>query len=155
MSRARISPLFPEKLIPGSQVSSACFRHIANLPRELHEIAIVHPNDATEQVIWKDRHCPRWGKYEPGVAPREQLQEDKSRAFEEERRAFERKLAEFEARQVTRERCADRRLTKAAIWLASIIGLAQIIASLLTMAKDSVAYPWFHAGYYSLRSLFP
>lgn len=80
-----------------------------------------HPHDATERVIWKDRHCPRWSKYEPGVAPREQLQEAKERAFEEERRAFTRKLAEFESRQVKRERHADRRLTKAAIWLASII----------------------------------
>jgi hypothetical protein len=65
-----------------------------------------------------------------------------------------RELAQFEGRQVERERHADRRLTKAAVWLASIIGLAQIVASLLTMAKDSAAYPWFHAAYCWLQRLF-
>ena len=119
------------------------FAHIADIPKEIRTAEISHPNEGTEHVIWKDRHCHRWSKYEPGVAPREQLQEEKTREFEEQRRAFDRKLSEFEGRQ-------DRRLTKAAIWLASIIGFAQIIASLLTMGKDSAAYPWLHAALPSL-----
>ncbi len=116
-----------------------CFAHVADIPKELREVAKVHPNEETERVIWKDRRCPRWSEHEPGVAPREQLQEEKARDFEKQRRAFDSKLTAFEGRQ-------DRRLTKAAIWLASIIGLAQIIASLLTMGRDSAAYPWLHAA---------
>jgi hypothetical protein len=153
---AEVEPHEREQLRPDSQFvpgeanswqqgEFGCFAHVADLPKELLEAAAVDSNDAAERVIWKDRHCPRWSKYEPGVAPREQLQELKARAFEQDRRTFEQKLSEFEARQVKRERRADRRLTVAAIWLASIIGLAQLIASLLTMSSDSVAYRWFNA----------
>jgi hypothetical protein len=139
-------------MVPGEanawmQGEFGCFAHVADLPKELREARASHPDDATERVIWKDRHCHRWSEYEPGVVPRDQLQEAKQRAFEENRRAFSSKIAAFERRQVTRERHADRRLTKAAIVLASIIGIAQLIASLLTMAKDSAAYPWVHAAY--------
>jgi hypothetical protein len=148
----RDQPRADANLVPGDanswmQGEFGCFAHFVDLPKELSEAETSHPTNATEHVIWKDRHCPRWSKYEPGVVPRDQLQEVKQRAFEEDRRAFDRKLTEFEGRQ-------DRRLTKAAIWLASIIGVAQIIASLLTMAKDSAAYPWFHAGYCWLWRLF-
>jgi hypothetical protein len=51
-------------------------------------------------------------------------------------------MAAHEARQVTREGRADRRLTKAAILLASIIGVAQLIAAILTMSPDSIGYRW-------------
>jgi hypothetical protein len=144
----RDRPNAEANIVPGEanawmQGEFGCFAHVVNLPLELLEVAKAHPSDATERVVWKDRHCPRWSRYEPGVAPRDQLREAKARAFEEERQAFARKLAEFESRQVKRERRADRRLTVAAIWLASIIGLAQLIASLLTMSSDSVAYRWF------------
>jgi hypothetical protein len=138
-------------MVPGEanawmQGEFGCFAHVADLPKELRETIASHPSDGTERVIWKDRQCRRWSKYEPGVAPREQLQEMKARAFEQERRDFQQSLVDFETRQNERERGADRRLTKAAIWLASIIGAAQIIASFLTMGRDSIAYRAFSAA---------
>jgi len=155
----RTHPCSEFNFVPGDANSwqpgeFGCYRHFADLPKELLAAASTHPTNVTEHVIWQDRHCPRWSKYEPGVAPRGQLQEEKARALEEDRRTFERKISEFESRQVARQRHEDRRLTKAAIWLASIIGLAQLIASLLTMAKDSAAYPWFHAAYCLLSRQF-
>ena len=132
----------------------ACYRHHADLAKEIRDDSSADTVKAGEAVIWKDRHCPRWSKYEPGIAPSDQLQEAKARAFEEERQAFARKIAEFERRQVTRQHHEDRRLTKAAIWLASIIGAAQLIASFLTMGKDAMAYRGISAAYCWISHLF-
>ncbi len=155
--REQLSP--DSQFVPGDanawqQGEFGCFARVADLPKELLEAAAVDSNDAAERVIWKDRHCPRWSKYEPGVAPREQLQELKVRAFEAERRAFERKLAEFEGRQVKRERRADRRLTVAAIWLGSILSVVQIVITPLAAVKDSIAYRGLRAAYLWLLCLF-
>ncbi|HYB65832.1 MAG TPA: hypothetical protein VEC59_11295 [Steroidobacteraceae bacterium] len=103
-----------------------CFKDAANLPQEMNEAEGRHPDQPgaeAVEVIWRDRQCASWCRYEPGTPPREQLTEQDQE----------------------RERRADRRLTKAAIWFASIIGVAQLLVALLTMSRDSLAYSWLRA----------
>jgi hypothetical protein len=124
----------------------ACFRHHADLAKEIRE----HPEDivtASVAAIWKNRHCGLWSKYKPSESPLAHFQAVQFQILEDDRRAFQQSLVDFESRQNDRERGADRRLTKAAIWLASIIGAAQIIASFLTMGKDSLAYRGLSAAF--------
>jgi hypothetical protein len=130
------------KLVPGESnawqdAHLVCFRYAADLPKEIAEIASLGDDVAARDVVWKDRHCPLWCAYEPGLSPRDHLYELKARDLEEHRRQFQRSLATFESRQAAREKRADRRLTKAAIWFGSIVGVAQIIASLMTMPPDA------------------
>lgn len=112
----------------------ACYRRHADLPKEIRDDSSGDILKVSEAVVWKDRHCHLWSKYEPGVEPRDQLEEMKARDYEANRRKFETTLSNFGGR-----------LTKAAIWFAVIIGLAQIGVTLLTVSKDSIAYPWLHA----------
>jgi len=127
-----------------------CFRRAADLQHEIGEAASAGAGDAAEVVIWRDRHCERWIAYEPGISPRDHLAELKARDLERDRREFQRSMVAHEARQTERERRADRRLTKAAIWLGSIIGLAQ----LLTMSPDSIGYRWLVAVWRWLGGVF-
>jgi hypothetical protein len=137
-------PLERFNIIPG-EVNAVmtgefgCFRHV-NLAQEFAEARVAKLS--AQDVIWKDRHCNRWCLYEPGMSPRDHLDERKAQELEDQRQAFQLQLQRFESRQAQRERNADRRLTKAAIWLASIIGFAQLLVALLTMTRDSVAYRW-------------
>jgi hypothetical protein len=89
---------------------------------------------AAKTVIWKDRGCPTWMAYEPGLSPKELVQELCNRA-----------AVEIEDRRQARHHESDRRLTLAAAVLATIIGVAQIIAAVLTMTRDSIAYTWLRA----------
>ena len=116
-----------------------CFRRAADLPHEMEEASAAGASAA--EVVWRDRRCVRWIAYEPGISPRDHLAELKTRDLEEGRREFQRSMTRHEERQAARERRADRRLTKAAIWLGSIVGLAQ----LLTMSPDSIGYRWLVA----------
>jgi len=68
-------------------------------------------------------------------------------ALEADRREFHTKLSQWEQKQTEREQRQSRQLTKAAIILASIIGLCQIIASILAMSKDSIGFGWFKLVY--------
>ncbi len=133
-----------------------CYRHAADLqaeirsPRPNREVATDEDSEsraAAQGVIWMDRRCPRWSAYEPGISPREQLREVRARQLEDDRREFQLKLNAFEDRQQERQRRADRRLTWAAALLATIIGVAQLLASLLTMSKDALAYPYVNAAW--------
>jgi hypothetical protein len=54
-----------------------CFRRVADLPKEVDE-----QGGSWAAVIWKDRKCPKWSKYEPGLSPREYLAEARSQQFE-------------------------------------------------------------------------
>jgi hypothetical protein len=54
-----------------------CFKHVADLPKEAPDTGI----NSWQGVIWKDRRCPRWSKWEPGISPREHLAEGRSRKF--------------------------------------------------------------------------
>jgi hypothetical protein len=68
------------------------------------------------EVVWKDRSCPKWSQYEPGIAPREHLAEERSRQFTLDLKSIETKL------------------TYLAIRVAIIIGALQ----LLMMPSDSI-----------------
>jgi hypothetical protein len=143
-----------------------CFRHAADLQEEMRvaggprqwqpiqtdEFAKASAG-AADAVIWKDRNCPRWSKYEIGISPREHLAEQKARCLEVDRQEFLQSLADHEAHQVQRERRADRRLTAAAVILACIIGMAQLLAAFVTMAPDSVGYRWLHGSWPTVFSL--
>jgi hypothetical protein len=95
-----------------------CFRVAANL---LQEAAALGAQDgapgepAWAAVIWKDRKCPTWSQWEPGVSPREQLADERSRTFTLDLQAIE------------------TRLTLLAIKVAIVIGVIQ----LLMMTPDS------------------
>ena len=121
----------------------ACFRHKANLSFEISEIASarqVSEDSAARETVWKDRSCEYWCAYEPGLAPGEHLMELKTLHLEQDRKEFQLKMLDLENRLVAREGKIGRQLTKFAIILGVIIGLAQIIASILAMTHDSVGY---------------
>lgn len=55
----------------------ACFKRVA----ELHKEATDDGEHAWLAVLWRDRKCPKWSKYEPGFSPREQFAETRARRF--------------------------------------------------------------------------
>jgi hypothetical protein len=88
----------------------------------------------------------------------------RTRQLERDREEFQLRIFELEqgirqdqatsrAAQATRERRRDRRLTWAAIILGVILGSGQIMASLLTMAKDSAGYSFIRHLAIWVRSL--
>ena len=88
-----------------------CFRRAATLHKEATDNGI----GAWTEVIWRDRQCPKWSLWEPGVSPREQLADERSRKFTLDLKAIE------------------TRLTLLAIKVAIVIGVIQ----LLMMTPDS------------------
>ena len=95
-----------------------CFRKAANLPMEAAKgiESGVHGIHAWHGVVWLDRQCQKWCQWEPGVGPREQFAEERSRKFMLDLKGIE------------------TRLTMLAIKVAVVIGLVQ----LLLMTPDSV-----------------
>lgn len=91
-----------------------CFRRAADIPAEIGQ----DPNRDVAAVIWKDRQCPRWSRYEPGLAPRDYLAEERARQFDANISAI------------------ANRLTWTGIGVAIVIGLLQL--SLMT--RDSLGY---------------
>jgi len=114
-----------------------CFRRVAELAKEAEEHGLksgLPGSPSWSAVIWRDRQCPKWSQYEPGIAPREQLAEERSRRF---------------ALQI---RSIEGRLTLAAIIFGAIIGVAQIVAAALAVTPDAMGCQlvknvggWFHA----------
>ena len=149
----RDKPLATFDFVPGEtnavqKAELVCFRGAANLPREISDTASsrkIAGDEATSAVLRKDRSCKRWGRYVPGLGPRQQFMELEAAAHEQDRRDFHVKLSEWERQQSDRERRQDRRLAKAAIIFAVIIGV-------LTMTKDSVAVGWISAVFRWLRA---
>jgi hypothetical protein len=97
-----------------------CFRVAANLLQEATALGadIGAPGESVwTDVIWKDRKCPTWAQWEPGVGPREQFAEERSRRFTLDLKSIE------------------TRLTWIAITVSVVIGLLQ----LLLMTPDSIA----------------
>jgi hypothetical protein len=92
-----------------------CFRRAANLPKEALDLGQntgALGNATWTAVLWLDRKCPTWLQYEPGVAPRDQLAENRSRRFTIDLKKIE------------------TRLTVIAICVSAFIGLLQL--SLMT-----------------------
>ena len=137
-----------------------CARRAANLQAEITHTIFVQGvaayNDAALPVLRKDRRCEHWCEYEPGFDPRDHLMELKARRLEQDRKDFQRQMFEMEQRlrndrevawqeYEDGERRRDRRLNRFGIILI-ILGLmfsgAQVLASLLTMTKDSFGFTW-------------
>ncbi len=78
-------PFVPVGINAQKQGRLVCFRRAANLPKE----AVVHE---WVDVLWLDRKCPTWFRREPGVAPFEQLAEDRSRRFTLDLKGIESRL---------------------------------------------------------------
>jgi hypothetical protein len=92
-----------------------CFRVTANLLQEAtaRGADIGAPGESVwADVIWKDRKCPTWAQWVPGVSPREQFAEDRARRFTLDLKHIE------------------TRLTRIAIVVSVVIGLLQM--SLMT-----------------------
>lgn len=53
---------------------------------------------AAIRVFTKDRKCPEWTKYRPGLSPKEHLQRNEMLQIEEQRKAHDLKLAELDQR---------------------------------------------------------
>ncbi len=96
-----------------------CFRHAADLPQEAEEQGVKSGQPGTAswtEVLWKDRQCPLWSRYESGLAPREHLAEARAQKFES-------KLSSVATR-----------LTWLAIGVTLVIGFVQ----LLVMTPDAI-----------------
>jgi hypothetical protein len=98
----------------------ACFRQVADLTEEAKQRAQQEGTDmgsvAVAAVIRRERSCPLWSKYMPGIAPREHFAEARAQAFEKQ---------------------LSRGATRVAVWVAiagAVIGLLQLLA----ISPDSV-----------------
>ena len=95
-----------------------CFRRAANLLQEAETLGALAgtPGESVwTAVISKDRKCPTWSPWVPGVGPREQFAEERSQRFTLDLKNIE------------------TRLTLLAIKVAIVIGVIQ----LLMMTPDS------------------
>jgi len=123
------------------QCELTCFVRAANLFQEARhqgEGSGSPGEPAWLAVIWRDRHCPRWSRWQLGVPPRDQVALENQRHLEEDRRQFQLQLNAFSQQQQEHQRHADRRLALAAVTLAVIIGVVQLTAAILAMTPDAV-----------------
>ena len=134
----RADPSAEFELVPGEtnavqKGELGCFRGAVDLPREIADLSTAAgPDAAAKEVLQRDRSCASWAKYRPGLDPVRLHEELRREALEEDRKEFHRKLSEWEQSQNNREQRQGRQIAKAAIWAAIILGLAQILASILT-----------------------
>jgi hypothetical protein len=126
------------------QCELVCFMRAADLvseAREQGEKSGLPGESAWTEVIWRDRHCPRWSRWQLGVPPRDQVALENQRHLEESRRQFQLQLNAFSEEQQERQRHADRRLALVVAVLAVVIGIVQLAAAILAMTPDAVGCP--------------
>jgi hypothetical protein len=124
----------------------------------LMEIFVSTPNKAEADqklldAVMEDRHCESWYPYMPGFSPMEHYEELVMQRLEADRRAYEqrteesrRRYEERMAKDVEKDRrlfeeanqSRNRALIVASIIVATIIGMAQIIAAFI-MNRESLA----------------
>jgi hypothetical protein len=107
-------PVFYNAVNPGNLT---CFRRVADLVKEADEEGVrsgLPGAPSWQAVLWKDRKCPMWAKYEPGISPREYFAEARAEKFTER----------------------FNKITTRLTLLAILVGLLQ----LLTMTPDSILY---------------
>lgn len=145
--RQDVQESFP--FIPGSSSNAlktgelACYRRAADLPVEIAEFSSVQGisrQQAAQRVVKKNRDCPKWCAYEPGIDPAGHLQELKANALEADRRAFEKMLANFQADLSKREHRQNVRLAITALLAIIVLGVIQLWAAAMSMTKDSIGY---------------
>ena len=145
----RDKPLASFDFVPGEANAAhrgelSCFRSAADLQMEVTD-AVKAGGDADRAMcdtINKDRACDRWIQYKPGLDPRQHFFEKSTVDLEEDRRQFQLVLNEWDQKQADRQRQHDRRISKAAIYFALIIGVAQIVAAVFAMTPESIGYGW-------------
>lgn len=107
-----------------------CFLHVGDILGEtIKELEAAGDGNwaaAEQRVFWKDRRCPYWFGYSPGVSPKRHLERYEMQRLEQDRRAFELRLAEL-----TRKAEEDSRLI-----LADSKALAKDNKDLVAEIKD-------------------
>jgi hypothetical protein len=149
MRHAGDSRLSQAKPTPSTLVNS-CYRHVANLPEEIAEILAAgglpgadyadRGNEAARRVLYRDRQCPKWIRYQPGLDPAETYRELRTQELEADRRTFEQTLATFQGELARREQRLNVRLTITAIVVGFVIGAVQVWAAAMSMTKDSIGH---------------
>jgi hypothetical protein len=104
------------------------------------------------EMVRQDRHCEAWYPYRPGFSPKEHHDKMVTQKLEEDRRAYEERTEESRRRyeermakeaEVDRRRYEDlnegrnRTLIIASIILAVVIGLAEILATVILNRESS------------------
>jgi hypothetical protein len=119
----------------------ACFRQKADLFREMREEqqkrtedgAYTHPTVAGGLVLNLERNCDRWYPFQPGLSPKDHLDQMLMIQIEQARRAHEREMVRLQIQaQETGVRIADatKRLTRYGVVVAVIL-LVLAVASLV------------------------
>ena len=125
----------------------SCYRQVANLPGEIAATLaagnlpgandVQRGDEAARRVLYRDRHCPKWIRYQPGLDPVETYRELRTRELEADRRTFEQTLAAFQGEFARREQRLNVRLTITAIIVGFVVGAVQVWAAAMSMTKDS------------------
>jgi hypothetical protein len=134
--------------------------HLVDGPPDRRRAQLDARNDAAKQAVGKDRRCPLWMEYQPGLGPREHLagkarrdmEEDRRRfleSLEQQRQGFERELAASrdiftinlsEANKRDQERTSA--ITNALTWAAVFLAGAQILAAIAALTCESLLWTW-------------
>lgn len=129
-----------------SEMSEKAWQHRKSAAGQSPELTEMAWSEAAS-VICKDRGCPDWTPYHPGIGPTKTLElkmfEDMTRRIEEDRRSWqavlrvqdERREAMVQSAESAREKAQHKamvRLTWVSIAVAAILGLGQILAALIS-----------------------
>ena len=125
----------------------ACIRGAANL---LGECGAEHASgadldDSTKRVINRDRNCPKWYPYTPGLDPVRHLEEFRRLEIEQRREEFEERMENerqaFEERLAQRAEESEGRRHTLVLWIAAaavILALAEVGAAILGAGPGSL-----------------
>src|SRR5260221_6447499 len=154
----RENPLAVFNLVPGESNSwmrgeLTCYRHAANLPLEIAGVRTRLPKPdsadsdfaggpAAREVLYRERQCSRFFRYEPGVSPPDHRQDQNAAALEEDRRRFERSLGDFQQGIAERDSRQNQYLAWLAIKVAIALGLLQLLVDGMSMPPDAQG-AWF------------
>lgn len=127
------------------EMSEKAWQHRKSGMGQSPELIEMAWNDAAS-VICKDRRCPEWTPYHPGIGPTKTLElkmfEDMTRRIEEDRRLWQAALRDQDERREAMVRSAESarekaqhaamvRLTWVSIVVAAILGIGQIVAAII------------------------
>ncbi len=137
-----------------------CFQRVVNF-EDAHEVGLQTPlleerERATAEVFQRNRQCPKWHPYRPGLDPKEHLRELRMLEQEQRREEFEQKMEQdrraFEERMEKERRAFEERLAQRAeeseerrhtlvLWIAAaavILALAEVGAAILGAGPGSL-----------------
>jgi len=111
-----------------------CYRRVTSLREEVEQIETAKElsrGEATELVLNRERHCEKWCEYEPAFDPKEHLVESKARQLDQDRKLLQLRIVELEDRIRQNSDRVIGRLTKTAIIIAAILGIAQLVVGIV------------------------